>query len=755
MYACGVYRSGVAANHMGGVYLWAGNQDGGWGSDGEGAITGKEYYGTKRGRWFCNLPFGVVAVDAPTAQASYAGRLYLGGGYSHNLVLDEHHRLWKQGIRPPEELPDFAAGGGSGTLTAYFSWYDEMTGERSPLSLGQLVSIPLGSARTWQNLPERPPDDIYLSDDLVTLDGFEGGFNSGIHWIGGDKAVTAGFGSPGGRIAMMRPGDELDLLEGATQRFSQAFFQNPLCFDTHNDWIGIGTTPSVVDIIPVTRATHLELWLQPAADFPRLALRVARGTASVVEATALGDLGEAFISSFQRMPRASVNAIYHDRQIVSGDPENPDTIYLSQLFFPERWDGLKFQTKSGEPITGILATRDYCLVFTRNATYMLQGYTDSDYTFQLIDQSLGSVGHNCNIVIHGNPYVLTEKGPFMYNGMFHPLSPENRWNPVSTGASSSPFRGAAESMEATDDPYYNTYIVSNAWDASKSIGHPYDETDLNVDSAGQFFAVLDYTLVQPETGGALRPARLSYDRSMALNPPIGVTNSEQIKYLRTRWGEGNLYHVGYDPFGSGIGTFAYPGGETAPTTISFSIIAMRNVAPAHAHPWPPNLYLKPQSRIILPFYYFEDTGGYSFAAKKFPKVWIHGSFPRQYQGAQSGAALQLTNNWTVKVYAGPDSGFWNLIKDGLQWLDGNGDEWQYASPCHEISPGLNNFGGYAIDNEDHIQGDILESTLPTNLQGRGLWLDIQGDGDWMWFEGFGGYHIPGATVQPFVVFTPE
>jgi len=733
MYACGVYRKGVAANYMGGVYLWAGNQNGGWGADGQGAISDAEYYGQKRGRWFCSLPFGVVAVDAPVAQASYAGRLYLGGGYSHNLVLDEHHRLWKQGIRPPEEIPEFSSGGGSGTLTAYFSWYDEATGERSPLSLGETNSIALGSARTWINLPERPPDDVYLSDDLVTLDGTtEGGLDQGVWWI--DAAETEG-----GRIGMMRPGDEIDLLEGATQRFSQAFFMNPLSFDTFNDWTGIGVTPTAVDILPVSRATHLELWLQPAADFPRLALRVARGTTTVTESTALGDLGEAFIDSFQRLPRAAVNAIYHDRQVVAGDPENPDTVYLSQLFFPERWDGLSFRTKSGEPITGILATRDYCLVFTRNATYMLQGYTDSDYTFQLIDQSLGAVGHNCNVVIHGNPFVWTEKGPYMYNGMYHPLSPENRWKPPSTGAVSlaQPI-GPAERMEATDDPYFNTYIVSNAWDAARSVGQPYREDDTFVDESRFFHAVLDYTLVQPETGGALRPARLSFDRKMAL----GSVEFEQLKYLRTRWGEGNLYHVGYNP-SPNIGVYTDPYGETSPTTVSFVIIAMRNYSPLHANAWPTNMIITPQSRIILPFYYFDEPGGYSFDAKKFTKVWVHGSFP------------QTTNNWRVRVFAGPDSRFWNQLKDGNQWQDGNGDDWRYESPRLEISPGENNFGGYAVDNEDHVLGDILEPTLPTSLQGRGLWLDIEGGDDWMWFEGFGGRWIHGAISQPFVVSTPE
>jgi hypothetical protein len=727
VYACGVYRKGLAANHMGGVYLWQGNQNGGWGSDGLGAINDREWYGHIRGRWFCSLPFGVVAVDQPVARASYLGRLYLCGGYSHNLVLDEHHRLWKQGIRPPEEIPQFASGGGSGTLTAYFSWYDELTGERSPLSLGQQVNIALGSARTWINLPERPPDDVYLSDDVVTLDGtIQGGFSAGLWWI--DPSQTTG-----GRLAMLRPGDEIDLLEAATQRFSQCWWMNPLLFDKFNDWTGIGVNPTAVDVVPVTRATHLELWLQPQADFPRLALRVARGTQSVVESTALGDLGEAFISSFQRLPRGTVNAIYHDRQIMAGDPENPDTVYLSQLFYPERWDGLQYQTKSGEPITGILATRDYCLVFTRNSTYMLQGYTDTDYTFQLIDQSLGSVGHNCNVVIHGNPFVWTEKGPFVYNGMYHPLSPENRWWPVDSGAAAPPsaLRSPADNMEATDDPYYNTYLVSNAWNAAKNIGNPYDESDVVTDPTKFFHAVLDYTLVQPETGGALRPARLSFDRQFAQGDEL-----EQIKYLRTRWGEGALYHIADGNLS--LGSFSDPWNDPPTYNPSFTIIGMQNYQKQPGS-WPTGFFFRTQGRIILPFYYFDDPGGYAFEAKKFVRLWFHARFPERSDYNKY--------NWKIMVYVGPDSNFWNLIKDKFWFTDSNSDDWYYVSGSFEVSENADNTGRQADVNEDHVLGDILTPTLPTELQGRGLWLDIEmGDGR-AWFMGFGGHWIPGAISQ--------
>ena len=725
--------------------MWQPHNKGGWGADGNMAISNKEWCGQKRGRWYCSLPFGVVALKAPCSQATYEGNLYLAGGYSHNLVLDTHHRLWKQGIRAPGEVPEFTSGGGSGTLTAYFSWYDEFTGERSPLSLGTAVDIPLGSSRQWINLPERPPDDYYANDDIVDLDGTGGDFDQGIWWI--DDTET-----PGGRISLMRPGDEIDLLDATNRRFSMAFWMKPLCFDRFNDWSTMIPTDSPVDIVPVTRATHLELWLQPAADFPRLALRVARGTQTVTEATALGDLGEAFISSFQRLPRGTVNAIYHDRQILAGDPANPDTVYLSQLFYPERWDGLAYRTKSGEPVTGILSTRDYCLVFTRNSTYMLQGYTDTDYTFQLIDQSLGAVGHNCNVVIHGNPYVWTEKGPYMYNGAFHPLSPENRWLPVSDFVEGTlftpqdPLKSAGPNMVATDDPYFNTYIVSEAHVAARNFDRPYMEPHEDilgptVTSDDHYFAVLDYTVVAPETGGALRPARLSFDRKLS----EGNSDVEFIKYLRAPWGAGALYHVGAGPIISG---YTDPYSESiGPSTYgcSFVITAMMNYNVASSFALPTSFWRRVQPRLILPYYYFNEFGGFPFEAKKFTRLWFH------FSGLDD-------SGWTIAVYSGPDSSFWND-----NWVGHSRELWgttrQYQNSGLILD--ARNLGidlSTAEADRDRITEGILYAS-PLDFQGRGLWLDIRWNRNPSselypayegYFLGFGGEFVPGVTNQVFI-----
>ena len=109
-----------------------------------------------------------------------------------------------------------------------------------------------------------------------------------------------------------------------------------------------------IGVLPYGRATHLELWISAAGGLPQMVTRVRMGTTTFVESTASEDLGESFMGAFERFPRCTMNAIWNDRQLMAGDPDNPDRVYMSELFFPERYTGLNFRTKDGAPVTGML-----------------------------------------------------------------------------------------------------------------------------------------------------------------------------------------------------------------------------------------------------------------------------------------------------------------------------------------------------------------------------------------------------------------
>jgi len=719
VYAVGVTAS-VEANIItggGGVYL-VGQQDGGWGRLGAGCVDQKEGLGQNRGRWFSPLPFGVAPTGEYPSVVTYNGRTYVCGGYSYQIVIDEHHRIWKQGIRAPEAAPAITGAAGA-TNIAYLSWWDELTGERSPLSKGFAIgdAVP----RTWNTLPIAPPDDVFIGNELITADLPYG--------TGRTKPLAIRY-PYGGKIRQLRGGDRYTLT-GTTV----GMVVYPGCVDDAVAPAPGPTEPVIlcdpfgevsalqtgITVYPVSRPTHLELWLAIAGDLPRLAMRVPAGTTTVVESKGIADLGEAFITQFQRFPRCSMNAIYHDRQIVAGDLENPDTVYLSALYQPERFEGLSFRTRDGKAVTGLLATRDFCLVTTRSGAYMLQGYTDNDYTMNPIDQSIGAVGHHCNILIHGNPYVWSEKGPYMYNGGWHPLSPENRWVPPVGG----------DKMIATEDPYYNTYIVSQGYRAAKAFNEPFAtwkesgafeglyDPDLvsptELPELLKYFAVLDYTLVQPETGGAVQPARLGWDSGQAWifpneSPPDSLLLDDEVfmKYLRNRYGRGNLYRI----IGNRKSEYvAADWLDDPPTSPSFWVSGMLLPEALIELDFGP----EEESQIITAFDYLGDGGGYLMEQKQIKRLWY---YMRMLDGA-------------VQLYVGPGPGYWGSR--------------MYPTTAPAIVNTVTFVNGEYRDGVvEAPHADVIMPLLPQNLSGRGMWLRLRGTK--LFFCGYGVETIWGSEV---------
>jgi hypothetical protein len=477
-----------------------------------------------------NLPYGVSQIDAPPSVAFYDGRSYIVGGYSANLILDESYTAYRQGILAPTDAPVVAGGSGNAAV-AYWSFYDEVTGERSTLSAGTAT---LGNGtRTWSGFPLRPPDDVYIPDGTVET-------------LGATQPGTVRTDDPRTRHFFLRPGDDVEIDGTPTKIIAVT---GPRTFDVSpfTVWTGADVSGRTFSAFPLTRATHIELWLEEAGDFPRLITRVLLGTTTFVESSTLAERGEAFQDSFERFPYCTINTIYHDRQIMAGNPDAPDTVYVSDLFFPERYGGLNFRTRNGENVVSLLSTRDYCLVLTDKSSYILQGYTDNDFTFTVADPNIGAITHVGNMVIHGYPYVWTQEGPYMYTGTWHPMSPENRhfFRDVTSVQFGSFFGeldpnnnlyGPTESRfnfwRGTHDPTWNAWIIGGT-------------------------VVVDYTTLTPVSGGGFAPARISMDSTEMRNPTIPTNNfvggnfnikghsQHAAAYLKQNAGDayGNMYMI--------------------------------------------------------------------------------------------------------------------------------------------------------------------------------------------------------------------
>jgi hypothetical protein len=440
------------------------------------------------------LPYGVTDVDLPASIAFYDGRTYIVGGYSANIVIDETYTAWRQGINPPTEPPSISGGGGNAG-TAYWTFYDIISGERSSLSGGVPCNAGSGT-RVWTNLPARPPDDVFIAEGTVYADFSNSSFYTE---------------DPRTRHFYLRPGD---LVKVANAPKTVSEVSGPRYFSAHPFGFGSDSSGQSLAALPLTRATHIEFWIEEAGDFPRLITRTPLGATELRESSTLATRGEAFQDNFQRFPYCTVNAIYHDRQIMAGNPDAPDTVYISELFQPERYTGLNFRTRNGENVVSIIATRDYCLVLTDKSSYILQGYTESDFTFTVADPNIGAITHVGNMVIHGYPYVWTQEGPYMYTGSWNPLSPENRhWfrdcvqSPsvffseaaafyLGSSPAYAPSEGRFHFWRATHDPTFNSWIVGGT-------------------------VVIDYTTILPQSGGGFAPARISVDSTEVRSQPPG------------------------------------------------------------------------------------------------------------------------------------------------------------------------------------------------------------------------------------------
>lgn len=384
------------------------------------------------------FPPGVGAIDRRPSAASYGNRVYLSGGHSANLMIDEEFRCVRQGMPAPNVAPSVAVGAGTTPQQCYTRFYDEVTGEISPLSDPTSVTGDLN--RAWTNLPgiqDVPNEQLNV----------EGTVNIVVGAVSAANAKT-NFGDlrPGDRVAV-----STDLTRWAQIR-SIADQQNMVIDDT----VMAGAAVSLV-VRPYSRASHIELWVSVFGSLPRRAVRARLGFTAISESTATLALGIAEVTSFTAMPRGDYNLIYNDRLLVAGVDGHRDTIYLSAIGFPERNEGLAFITKYNEEITGMFRYRDVVVGLCSDPSYKLQGYTEDDFSLVILESDIGGFGHHANKVVEDRAFVPSQKGFQLFNGAFHPGIPKRYSEFLNDYGVSSATRFAFEEGFAVVNPIDRTY----------------------------------------------------------------------------------------------------------------------------------------------------------------------------------------------------------------------------------------------------------------------------------------------------------
>ena len=166
---------------------------------------------------------------------------------------------------------------------------------------------------------------------------------------------------------------------------------------------------------------QIVLFVEVDGATPREATVRDLGVTTIVENVATLALGSAFTTTFERMPHGNVCEVYHDRLAIAGNALDPDVLYVSALFKPDRWEGLSFRTRNGEPIVALVAagSSGVLLALTPNRPYVLRGYTEDDMVFEPLPFRIGALGPHAVREIEGMAWVANAESIYVYNGSFH------------------------------------------------------------------------------------------------------------------------------------------------------------------------------------------------------------------------------------------------------------------------------------------------------------------------------------------------
>lgn len=348
-------------------------------------------------------PPHVNVVEGRPSADSYTNRLYVVGGFTRNILIDEDFRCLTQGILPPDIVPSVAVGAGAVIQLAYLRYYDEITGERSPLSRSK--SYTGDENRAWTNLPTDVPGELTVVEGTTTVAG----------------GIVTGVAS---NYHDLRPGDRIASAADLTRwaQIRQIISATLMTIDDTTMAVGAGGT---LVCKPVSRVSHVEGWISANGTLPRFDFRVRIGTTAYSESIPALALGEADVDTFEAMPHGSMNVVYNDRHLVAGVQGRLDTLFLSAIGFPERYEGLSFRTDAGEEIVGLLKDGTVVIALTRYpSAYRLQGYTEDDLDFQVFAPGMGGLGHHGNqIAANGIAFIPGREQIQTFNGAFHGAMP--------------------------------------------------------------------------------------------------------------------------------------------------------------------------------------------------------------------------------------------------------------------------------------------------------------------------------------------
>ena len=349
-----------------------------------------------------------VETPRPIQSVKAGSKTFIAGATTDLIMIDPHFRVSRVGMPAPVVAPTLSAGSGSDEQYGYFRYYDELTDEYS--SLGPASTLVTGNTtRTWSGFPTddgqiHPPDQ----------NGYEVGTNT-LHLLPQTVLGPASTYYTDSSFEIRR----LDWVKYDGEWYQANALQDD--YVTH-EFLGDTAFGAATDVIyldeyrPRPRASHICLYVSINGGFPREVVKLRIGsTSSYTESVPTLSLGAAFLEAYEPMPQGNIIAYSNDRLFIAGGPD-PTRVYMSELFYPERYGGLNFPTKNGEPVTGIFPLKEYVIITTANSVHVLTGYTENDMELDVAYYGSGCSGPLMGTVVDGVLYYAGEDGVFLYDG---------------------------------------------------------------------------------------------------------------------------------------------------------------------------------------------------------------------------------------------------------------------------------------------------------------------------------------------------
>jgi len=446
-----------------------------------------------------SLPSGVSIIKEATCSHTYRGAQYLVGGFSQNLMMSRELGVGVQGIRPFANRLVTGAGTGAdigvtavagaltGSVRVAIVAYDSVMDEISPLSMISDEFTLVAQDLTIDNIPVSIPQDD--------------------NFISGTTTMNASNALVGGGILLkeLRVGD-LVALTSAPTTFARVLAVTDDTNAVLATPLGDGTTQGII-VRRSNRTDMFRIYYQLDGGLFRVAEQRQFGATTVTPAVAdLDDLGEAFTEEFDQFPRCKYGNIWQDRQVMSGDVNDPTAVWLSLIGLPERRSSISLNSLNGKEVNAIYVVNDTLIVCAGLKSYRVSGYTEDDIVIQEIQHEVGCISNAGAVNVDGFVFVPTHLGVYLTDG--------SSWWPLNKKYK----RFWMDDYAARPNIYESAFAYS---DPIRKVYAIYLE-QVPFCNGRNAYMVLDYSTVIPVEGGTFAQPRLSWDTQQRDDECAGI-----------------------------------------------------------------------------------------------------------------------------------------------------------------------------------------------------------------------------------------